>query len=72
MSTKRLLTFGFGATAVMLLTVLAYLSLASPAEAKGKPKSPCQCAIIPFPDGGYCYDEDCMATPDCEYICVPG
>lgn len=37
-------------------------------KGKGKPKPPCQCPIIPFPDGSYCYDEDCVEP--CEYICT--
>lgn len=69
---RNLWKFGFGATTAAVLGVLVYLSWTSPALAKKKPKSPCQCAIIPFPDGSYCYDEDCMATPECEYICVTG
>ena len=57
--------------AVMLVAVLVIgaFAIATPAFAK-KPKAPIQCPIIPLPNGCFIFDEDFMATPECEYILV--
>ena len=57
---------------VMLVAVLVVgaFAIATPAFAKRKPRPPIQCPIIPLPNGCFIFDEDFMATPECEYILV--